>query len=28
VKAHPDLRGKDPSPIPDTVPIATIASEP
>jgi MFS family permease len=28
VKAHPDLRGKDPSPLPDTVPIATIASEP
>jgi MFS family permease len=27
-RAHPDLRGKDPSPIPDTEPVATITSEP
>ena len=27
-KAHPDLRGKDPSPIPDTEPVRTITEQP
>jgi MFS family permease len=27
-RAHPDLRGKDPSPIPDTEPLTTITQQP
>lgn len=27
-RAHPDLRGKDPSPIPDTEPLTTITDQP